>query len=47
MVAAHDDHGFGNCTNHGACQEVCPKGISVDYIARLNRDFIRALFVGR
>jgi succinate dehydrogenase / fumarate reductase iron-sulfur subunit len=46
-VAAHDDHGFGTCTNHGACQEVCPKGISVDYIARLNRDFIRALFVGR
>jgi succinate dehydrogenase / fumarate reductase iron-sulfur subunit len=47
MVEAHDDHGFGNCTNHGACQEVCPKGISVDYIARLNRDFIRALFIAR
>jgi succinate dehydrogenase iron-sulfur subunit len=42
MVAAHDDEGFGNCTNHGACQVACPKGISVDYIARLNRDLMRA-----
>jgi ferredoxin len=32
-----DDEGFGHCTNHGACQTACPKGISVDYIARLNR----------
>jgi succinate dehydrogenase / fumarate reductase iron-sulfur subunit len=42
MVAVHDEEGFGNCTNHGACQEACPKGISVDYIARLNRDLLRA-----
>ncbi len=42
MVAVHDDEGFGNCTNHGACQEACPQGISVDYIARLNRDLLRA-----
>jgi succinate dehydrogenase / fumarate reductase iron-sulfur subunit len=47
MVEAHDDHGFGNCTNHGACQEVCPKGISVDYIARLNRDFMKGLLTAR
>jgi succinate dehydrogenase / fumarate reductase iron-sulfur subunit len=46
MVAAQDDEGFGNCTNHGACQEACPKGISVHYIARLNRDFARAVFSG-
>ncbi|TVP49470.1 MAG: succinate dehydrogenase/fumarate reductase iron-sulfur subunit [Gemmatimonadales bacterium] len=46
MVAVHDDEGFGNCTNHGACQVVCPKGISVDYIARLNRDTIRATLGG-
>ncbi|MDX1647898.1 MAG: succinate dehydrogenase/fumarate reductase iron-sulfur subunit [Longimicrobiales bacterium] len=42
MVETHDDEGFGNCTNHGACQTACPKGISVDYIAQLNRDLIRA-----
>jgi succinate dehydrogenase / fumarate reductase iron-sulfur subunit len=38
MVRVHDDEGFGHCTNHGACQNACPKGISVDTIARLNRD---------
>ncbi len=42
MVAQHDDEGFGNCTNHGACQVACPKGISVDYIAQLNRDLVAA-----
>ncbi len=46
MVTAHDEEGFGNCTNHGACQEVCPKGISVDYIGRLNRDVLRATLSG-
>jgi succinate dehydrogenase / fumarate reductase iron-sulfur subunit len=44
MVQAHDDEGFGNCTNHGACQEACPKGISIDTIAQLNRDYRSALF---
>ncbi len=43
MVARHDAEGFGNCTNHGACQVACPKGISVDYIARLNRDLLLAV----
>ncbi len=42
MVQVQDDEGFGNCTNHGACQNACPKGISVDFIARLNRDLVRA-----
>ena len=42
MVDQHDAEGFGNCTNHGACQTACPKGISIDYIAHLNRDLIRA-----
>jgi succinate dehydrogenase / fumarate reductase, iron-sulfur subunit len=46
MVLVHDDEGFGNCTNHGACQEVCPKGISVDYISRLNRDLVQATLSG-
>ena len=43
MVAAHDED-FGHCTNHGACQEACPKGISVDYIALLNRHLREAKF---
>jgi len=42
MIAQHDLEGFGTCTNHGACQEACPKGISVDFIARLNRDLLQA-----
>ncbi len=42
MVDSHDSEGFGNCTNHGACQNACPKGISVDYIAQLNRDLFKA-----
>jgi succinate dehydrogenase / fumarate reductase iron-sulfur subunit len=47
MVTAHDDAGFGNCTNHGACQVACPKGISVAYIAQLNRDLVRATLKSR
>ena len=43
MIDAHDHEGFGNCTNHGACQTVCPKGISVETIARLNRDYLKAV----
>ncbi|MEX0935698.1 MAG: succinate dehydrogenase/fumarate reductase iron-sulfur subunit [Gemmatimonadota bacterium] len=46
MVREHDAQGFGNCTNHGACENVCPKGISLDYIRRLNRDFLRASWSG-
>jgi succinate dehydrogenase / fumarate reductase iron-sulfur subunit len=42
MVLVHDEEGFGHCTNHGACQNACPKGISVDYIAQLNRDLRKA-----
>ena len=43
MVGRMDAEGFGNCTNHGACQNACPKEISVDFIARLNRDLIRSI----
>jgi len=43
MIATHDREGFGNCTNHGACQNVCPKEISVDFIARMNGDALRVL----
>ena len=37
MILQMDAEGFGNCTNHGACENACPKGISIDYIAWLNR----------
>ncbi len=42
MVAAMDAHHFGACTNHRECEAVCPKEISVAFIARLNRDFLAA-----
>lgn len=42
MVAQMDKEGFGNCTNTGACEAECPKGISISNIARLNREFIAA-----
>jgi succinate dehydrogenase / fumarate reductase iron-sulfur subunit len=47
MVAAMDEAGFGACTNHGECEAVCPKGISLDFIARLNRDYMRAALTER
>jgi succinate dehydrogenase / fumarate reductase, iron-sulfur subunit len=42
MVKAMDELGFGNCTNTGACERECPKGISLSHIARLNREFYKA-----
>lgn len=42
MVEKMDDEGFGNCTWHGECSEACPKTISIDSIARMNADYIRA-----
>ena len=42
MLAAHDSAGFGGCTNMGECTAVCPKGIPLSTISRLNRDFLRA-----
>jgi succinate dehydrogenase / fumarate reductase iron-sulfur subunit len=45
MVAQMDAEGFGNCTNTGACEVECPKGISLENIARMNRDFYSAKFV--
>jgi succinate dehydrogenase / fumarate reductase iron-sulfur subunit len=44
MVAQMDREGFGACTLHGECQEVCPKQISMDTIAQMNRDFVRAVW---
>jgi succinate dehydrogenase / fumarate reductase iron-sulfur subunit len=42
MVAQMDAEGFGTCTNHFECEASCPKEISVEFIARLNRDYMRA-----
>lgn len=42
MVRQMDEEGFGNCTNTGACEVECPKGISIENIARMNREFIKA-----
>ena len=44
MVAKMDELGFGNCTNTGACQAECPKGITINHIARLNREYLKAKF---
>jgi succinate dehydrogenase / fumarate reductase iron-sulfur subunit len=45
MVEQMDKEGFGNCTNTGACEVECPKGISIENIARLNREYLRAKVV--
>lgn len=42
MVKQMDLEGFGNCTNTGACHVECPKGISLDYIAKLNTEYAKA-----
>ena len=47
MVAKMDEEGFGNCTNTGSCEAACPKGISLDNIARMNRLYAKALIKGQ
>ncbi|MEQ9404176.1 MAG: succinate dehydrogenase/fumarate reductase iron-sulfur subunit [Cyclobacteriaceae bacterium] len=44
MVKQMDEEGFGNCTNTGACEVECPKGISLDNIARMNREYLKGSF---
>jgi succinate dehydrogenase / fumarate reductase iron-sulfur subunit len=46
MVERMDAESFGNCSWHGECQEACPKRISIDVIARMNRDYLRAAMTG-
>lgn len=43
MTEAMRDEGFGNCSNHYECEAVCPKGVKVQFIARLNREFVKSL----
>lgn len=47
MVAQMDLEDFGGCTLFGECQEACPKGISIDFIARMNRDYLAAVTTKR
>ena len=44
MILTMEAESFGTCTNHGACENACPKGISIDYIAWLNRDYMKSSF---
>ena len=44
MVEQMDKEGFGNCTNTGACEIECPKGISIEYIARMNKEYLSASY---
>ena len=46
MVQQMDAEGFGSCSNEGECEAVCPKGISISNIARMNREFTKASFGG-
>jgi len=46
MVDTMEEY-FGSCTNHGECQEACPKEISIDFIAYMNRDYVKAQFKNR
>ena len=44
MTEQMTTEGFGDCSNHGECQAVCPKGISIDAIATMRREYIQAIF---
>ena len=43
MLTAMDKEGFGNCTNQYECEASCPKNISVQFIARMNQEYLSAL----
>lgn len=47
MVEEMDAQGFGNCTNEAECEAACPKGISIENIARMNREFFKGSFFSR
>ena len=47
MVQQMDAEGFGSCTNHYECMEACPKSIDVEFIARMNRDYLKASLTSR
>jgi succinate dehydrogenase / fumarate reductase iron-sulfur subunit len=47
MVDRHDNEGFGSCSNEGECEAVCPKEIPITNIARMNREYFRAMLLDR
>ena len=47
MVETHDREGFGSCSNEGECEAVCPKQIPITNIARMNREYFRAMLASR
>jgi succinate dehydrogenase / fumarate reductase, iron-sulfur subunit len=47
MVERHDAEGFGSCSNEGECEAVCPKEIRLTNIARMNREYFKAMLVKR
>jgi succinate dehydrogenase / fumarate reductase iron-sulfur subunit len=47
MVERHDAEGFGSCSNEGECEAVCPKEIPITNIARMNREYLRAMLLSR
>ncbi len=47
MVERHDGEGFGSCSNEGECEAVCPKEIPITNIARMNREYLKAMLVNR
>ena len=46
MVEQHDVEGFGDCSNHGECEAVCPKEISIEHIAVMRREYLKGVFGG-
>lgn len=47
MVEQMDAEGFGDCSNHAECEAVCPKEISISHIARMKREYLKAVFTGQ
>jgi succinate dehydrogenase / fumarate reductase, iron-sulfur subunit len=47
MVRQMDTEGSGNCSNEGGCGAVCPREISLEHIARMRREYFRALLLGK
>lgn len=47
MVAKMDELGFGNCTNEAECEAQCPKGIKIENIARMNREWFKGVLSSR
>ena len=47
MVERHDGEGFGSCSNEGECEAVCPKEIPITNIARMNREYLKAMLIQR